>query len=377
MRSTFIYIILSLTVILGCKNSERSDTSSEEAETADRGKIVVSRDQFLQSDMRLGSMSTREFTNTVQTSGVVDVPPQYKASITAKMGGFIKETALLEGDRVKKGQFLVSVENPEFIQLQQSYLEIRERLAYLENEFDRQKTLFQEKIISEKSYLQAESNYKSALATYTGLKKQLQILNISTSAVENGVFTSTARIYAPIDGNISSINISKGSPVSPDSIILEIIDNSHIHIELSVFEKDVLKVNKGQAIRFKIPESSSEWQDGEVYLVGSALEENRTVTVHAHPSDEELNLLPGMFISAEIIIDSVELPALPNTGVIEVEGEYYILKLESQGETGYEFRQIPVTLTHTGEIYSSFLESKEFGPEDLFLESGGYSLIGE
>ncbi|NNK88708.1 MAG: efflux RND transporter periplasmic adaptor subunit [Flavobacteriaceae bacterium] len=376
MNTLYRSIILLLLLLNSCKNNPDTVEIPDHA-SADPELIFVSLEQFKHSGMELGSLSEYTFDKAIQATGIVDVPPQYKASVTAKMGGFIKETALLEGDRVKKGQFLVSVENPEFIQMQQSYLEIRERLAYLENEYERQKTLFEEKIISEKSYLQAESQYKSAMASCTGLKKQLQILNISTSNVESGVFTSVARIYAPIDGNISRINISKGSPVSPDSVILEIIDNSHIHIELSVFEKDVLKVKKGQAIRFQVPESYSEWQDGEVHLVGSALEENRTVTVHAHPSDEQLTLLPGMFISAEIIFELVELPAFPNTGIIEVEGRHNILKLESQDKTGYMFRQIPVTVTHTSDIYSSFRESMDFSSEDLFLEIGGYNLIGE
>ena len=377
MRSVFILVILSLFVLTACKKKESDNSDQGNSANLNSGLIVISTDQFKQSEMTLGTIKPHVFDNTVQASGLIDVPPQYKASVTAKMGGFIKETSLLEGNRVTKGQFLVSVENPEFVKLQQSYLEIKERLGYLETEFKRQKTLFDEKIISEKSYLKAESDYKSAKATYMGLRKQLQILNISLSQVDQGILSSVSRIYAPIDGNISSINILKGSPVSPDTIIMEIIDNSHIHIELSVFEKDILKIKKGQLIRYKIPESDSEWYSAHVYLVGSALEENRTITVHAHPEDESMSLLPGMFISAEIIVDSIELPALPNTGIIEVDGKHYVLKLQSQEEGQYEFQQIRVSLTNTDKSHGSFSEINDFSHQDQFLLTGGYALIGE
>ncbi|MBT8270829.1 MAG: efflux RND transporter periplasmic adaptor subunit, partial [Bacteroidia bacterium] len=173
MNTLYRSIILLLLLLNSCKNNPDTVEIPDHA-SADPELIFVSHEQFKHSGMELGSLSEYTFDKAIQATGIVDVPPQYKASVTAKMGGFIKETALLEGDRVKKGQFLVSVENPEFIQMQQSYLEIRERLAYLENEYERQKTLFEEKIISEKSYLQAESQYKSAMASCTGLKKQLQ-----------------------------------------------------------------------------------------------------------------------------------------------------------------------------------------------------------
>ena len=106
------------------------------------------------------------------------------------------------------------------------------------------------------------------------------MLHISIAQVEKGNISSTSSIFAPISGSITKINVTKGTYVSPASPILEIIDNTHIHLELSVFEKDIMKIKKGQPIQFQIPEASSDTFDAEVYLVGTSIGENRTIKVH-------------------------------------------------------------------------------------------------
>ena len=378
MKPKYYKILFVILLVFACKEqSANSEAGGQDELDSGPESIFVSHDQFDNSGMQLGKINKQSFPETVQVAGIVDVPPQYKAQVTAKMGGFIKETNLLEGDRVRKGQFLVSIENPEFVDLQQSYLEVKERLEYLKSEYERQKTLFEEKIISEKSYLKAESDFKSAQARMNGQRKQLQLLNIPISNVESGKFTSVARIYAPIQGNISSINVSMGSPVSPETIILEIIDNAHLHIEMSVYEKDVLKIKKGQLIKFKIPESGDIYHEGEVYLVGTTIESNRTITVHGHPRDETLTLLPGMYISAEIVTDSVDKSALAESAIVELDDQAYILRLLNRNDSGYEFEKVAVTVEHHSDNYISFTEASDYKDEDQFLVKGTYDLIGE
>ncbi len=63
---------------------------------------------------------------------MIDVPPENRAVINATMGGYIKTTPLLIGDNVRKGQALVTIENPEFVRLQQEYMEVNEQLTYLQ-----------------------------------------------------------------------------------------------------------------------------------------------------------------------------------------------------------------------------------------------------
>lgn len=363
---------LLLMVSCGNKNSEASSAEEQGEETG----IVVTQDQFDTNDLMIGTLEKRTFPKIVETSGMIDVPPENRATITAFMGGFVKQTSLLVGNRVKEGQLLVVLENQEFVQMQQDYLEIFNQLDFLKAEFERNQTLFEEKIASQKNFLQAKSNYDTAKARYQGLKEQLQMLNISPSAVEQGKISSQAAIYAPITGSITKMNVAKGSYVSPATEILEIVNNDHIHLELTVFEKDILKVKKGQKILFKIPEASETSFNAEVYLVGTSIDsDKRTIKVHGHlEHEEDTNFLPGMFVDAMIMTDTVQTWALPEEAVIESEGNHYVLKLIKK-EDGYTFERIPVAQGNSYDGYSEII-SEQLTESDEFLIKGVFDLIG-
>jgi cobalt-zinc-cadmium efflux system membrane fusion protein len=300
-----------------CGNSSSENEKNTVIEESTHDTIEVTNTQFEHADMVIGTLETKNFPESIETTGLIDVPPQNRAIVSAIMGGYIKNTPLLIGDMVKKGQAVATIENPEFIDMQQKYLELKEQLTYLQSEYNRQKTLFAENITSQKNYLKAESKFNTAKAGYTGLRKRLNMLNISPSQVENGNITSVVTLYAPISGSVTEMNATKGLYVSPATKILEIIDNDHIHIELSVFEKDIMNVKKDQVIRFSIPEASSEIYDASVHLVGTAITANRTIKVHGHlEEDEKHNFLTGMFVDAKIVTSNSEMTSLPDTAIV-------------------------------------------------------------
>ncbi|MCA0152284.1 efflux RND transporter periplasmic adaptor subunit [Winogradskyella vincentii] len=367
-------IIISLVFLLSisCGNKETEASTTSDIDT----RIKISKDQFEANKMTFTQIEMKPFPIKIKVNGMIDVPPENKAIVNSPMGGYITKTPLLEGDMVKKGAFLVALENPEFVTLQQQYMEVKAQLNYLRAEFNRHKTMRDENIISEKSFIKAESDYNSIKAKYNGLRKQLQMLNISISAVESGNITSTVNLYAPISGGITKVNVNKGSYVSPASSILEIVNNEHIHLELSVFEKDILNINKGQKINFRIPETSNQSYEAEVYLVGTTIDENRTIKVHGHPTDESVRFLTGMFVNAEIITDSQLNKALPSDAVIEENGSHFVLVLDEETKTDYYFNKIMVDIGNTDDGYTSIDESTNLNEENKILNNGAFSLIG-
>ena len=371
-KITLIAVIFSL---FSCGNNETpSEIATPTAEMDDI--IFVSKAQFENNMMTLGSLIEKSFPVTVQTTGMIDVPPENRAVVNATMGGYIKTTPLLVGDKVRKGQSLVTIENPDFVTLQQEYMEVNEQLTYLKSEFDRQQKMQAENITSQKSFLQAESAFKSAKAKHNGLKKHLQLLNISPANVAAGNISSVVTIYAPISGTITKVNVTRGTYVSPATAILEIVDNDHIHLELSVFEKDIMKLQKGQKIKFKIPESSSETYEAEVHLIGTAIESNRTIKVHGHIENEKgENFLVGMFVDAQIIIESAFAKALPETAIIKLEEKFYVLKLVRENEKGYFFDQVAIEIGNTYNGYTSLQDNKEINDNDKLLTNGAFNLI--
>ena len=320
----YIYILLLSLVFVACGNSEKNNDPIIE-EQVNTNKIVITKQQFESEKMQLGTLTEQVFNQTVKVNGMIDVPPQNKASVSTFIGGYITKTPLLIGDKVKRGQLVVTLENTEFIEIQQHYLEVAEQLNYLKSEFIRQQTLYNEKITSQKNYLKAESTYKSALALYNGLRKKLTMMNINPMSVEQGKLTSTINLYAPIDGYVTKVNVSNGTYVSSANEIIEIINTNHIHLELSVFEKDILKIKKDQPINFKVPESTNKIYDADVHLVGTSIDEtSRTIKVHGHIHDDANTIfIMGMFVEAEIITDTQKSLALPKDAIAKIENNYY------------------------------------------------------
>ncbi|MEO8933405.1 MAG: efflux RND transporter periplasmic adaptor subunit, partial [Xanthomarina sp.] len=319
------YILLFSLVLVACGNSEKN-IESVEANHAVSNEVDITKQQFEGENMAFGFLSEEKFNQTVKTNGMIDVPPHNKSNVTSFIGGYITKTPLLIGDQVKKGQLLVTMENPEFVEIQQNYLEISEQLNYLKSEFDRQKTLYDENITSQKNFLKAESTYKSSLAQHNGLRKKLQMMHINPSSVEQGNISSTINLYASISGYVTKVNVSHGTYVSPSDIVMEIVDTDHLHLELSVFEKDILKIKKGQEILFTIPEASDSIFNAEVHLVGTTIDEkSRRVKIHGHINDGQSQFIVGMFTEADIVINSLKSMAVPKEAVVEVEDHSFVL----------------------------------------------------
>ena len=363
-----IYILLFSLVLVACGNSEKTTELVPETETHN-DDITITKAQFEGEKMAFGTLAEYDFNETVKVNGMIDVPPKNKSSISTFTGGYITKTPLLVGDRVKKGQLLVTLENPEFVELQQNYLEVSEQLNYLKSEFNRQKTLFDEKITSEKNYLKAESAYKSNLAHYNGLRKKLQMLNLNPSSVEQGRIASTINLYAPISGHVTKVNVSNGTYVSPSDVIMEIVDIDHIHLELLVFEKDIMQIKKDQKIEFTIPEASDKTFEAEVHLVGTTIDEQtRRVKVHGHVDNDKENFIVGMFVDADIIIESKKGFGLPKEALIEVDNEFFVLILDEENTDEFRFETFKLELGKQTEAYVEILNSEALKDKQIVIK---------
>ncbi len=362
--------------LASCKKNEEKQAITETKKTThSETEITVTKAQFESAKMVLGTISKQAFPTIIRVTGMVDAPPQSKAVITSYYAGNVKKSDLLIGDEIRKGQALVTIANPKFVDMQQEFLEIYEQLDYLKTEYERQKTLFDEKITSQKSYLKSKSNYNRQKARYNGLRKKLQMLNMNPTSVIQGKIASTITLFSPINGYVTKVNVSKGTYISPQDIVLEIVNTDHVHIELTAFEKDIMNIKKGQKINFKIPEASNETFEAEVHLVGTSIDETtRTVKIHGHLHDEKKNKFAiGMFIDAEIETTNKTTFSLPEDAIIEKDDEFVVLVLESENND-YIFNAIEVKI---GKKYNGFVEilSDNLKPTDKILTKGGFSLI--
>jgi RND family efflux transporter MFP subunit len=369
MKKSLYIIALSL-VLFSCKESK-----TEEVEQKDNGLTTVTSAQFKSSGMEIATPTEQDFDVTVKASGKIDVPPQNRAKVNTFMGGYVKSTTLLVGNKVTKGQALLTLQNTEFLDIQKDYMEVAEQLNFLKSEYERQKTLYDEKITSQKNYLKAESEYRRAKAMHQSLRTKLVLLNINPRNVEKGILTSTITIFSPITGDIVIMNANVGMYVAPSDVILEIVDTDHLHLELAVFEKDILNVKIGQKIHFKVPEASKDVFNAEVHLVGKSIEGNdRTINIHGHLDDAiKQKLLTGMFVEAEIIIDSKKGLAIPSEALVTENNKNFVLLLDNE-KNGYSFKKVSVTVGEKSEKFVEILPNTVINASSRILTKGVFDL---
>lgn len=367
-----LFAILSLSALLfSCK-----ETKTEDNPVIDTDLITVTSTQFQSAQMEIATPVEQDFDVTVKATGKIDVPPQNRAQITSFMGGYIKSTKLLVGDKVAKGQALLTLENTEFLDIQKEYLEVAEQINYLKSEYVRQKTLFDEKITSQKNYLKAESDYRRAKGMYQTLKEKLKLLNINPARVEQGKLSSVVTIYAPISGDIVIMNANLGMHVNPSDMILEIIQTDHLHLELSVFEKDILKIKKEQNILFTVPEASKDVFHAKVHLVGKSIEGNdRTINIHGHLDDNiKQQLLTGMFVEANIIVATKKGLAIPKDALLTDNGKNYVLLLSEFKNNTYAFKKVLVTIGAASENYVELIPDSQVNEKAKILIKGVFDV---
>jgi cobalt-zinc-cadmium efflux system membrane fusion protein len=371
MKKIF-YISLFLLFFCSCKETINEDVTPQKSDT-----IIVTNDQFKTMNMKIGVLEEQNFDVDIQTTGKIDVPPQNRAKITTFVGGYVKSTTLLVGNKVTKGQALITLESTDFIDIQKEYLESVEQMSYLKSEYDRQLTLYNEKITSQKNYLKAESDYKKNKAIYQSLRSKLALLKINIKQVEKGVFTSKITLYSPISGDIVVMNANVGMYVSPSDVILEIVETSHLHLELNVFEKDILNVKEGQKIKFSATEASKEVFEASVHLVGKSIEGNdRTINVHGHLAENiKQRLLTGMFVEAAIITNSKKGFAV-NKEAISTKGQKnFVLLLVSNSNDNFFFKKVAVQKGASNENFVEIIPNKEINSNSKLLLSGVFDLI--
>jgi cobalt-zinc-cadmium efflux system membrane fusion protein len=385
-------ISLSLLVALSC-SKKGEETVAEEHHDEEETVVELTEAQLKTADVVLGPIENKQISGTIRVNGKLDVPPQQLISISAPLGGFLKSTSLLEGSRVKKGQLIATIENLDFIQIQQDYIEAKSQFDLAKADYDRQQELAKDNVNSQKTLQQAQSTFKTWQAKSIALEEKLRVLNIKAADVESGSIKSTINLYSPIDGYVTEVSVNIGKFANPTDVLFEIVDTEHLHAELIVFEKDVPKLKIGQKVRFMLANETMD-RMATIYLIGRQIGENRTVQIHCHIDKEDKELLPGMYLSALVETGGAMVPALPNEALIDYQGKKYVFMLmeenheeadhkegekeaaEDHHDEGTHFELVEVQVGHSELGYTEILSSDSLNNAQIVVK-GGYALLSK
>ena len=387
-------ILAACCIFISCGTKPSAPIAAVEEHRDEASIVEFTQAQFTRSGIEFGKVEMKNLSSTIAVNGMLDVPPQKMVSVSALMGGFIKSTNLLQGMKVKKGQLIVSIQNPDFIQIQTQYLEAIQKLKFMGLEYKRQEELSKENVSSAKTFQQVTADFNSLQAVVGGLEEKLKILNIDPSTLSKSNIRSVVNIYSPIKGYVTTVNVNIGSFVNPQDVICKIVDTDHLHAELTVFEKDISKIKIGQKIQFILVNEGNKERKASVYLINHEISPERTVRVHAHIEKEDPNLMPNMYLKALIEVgENNKTTTLPDQAIVNADGKSYIfIKNDGHGHEHKEekhadsaasnevhtFKAIEVTKGITQNGYTEVLLPEGFDMEHTeVVTKGAYDLLSK
>jgi cobalt-zinc-cadmium efflux system membrane fusion protein len=143
--------------------------------------------------------------------------------------------------------------------------------------------------------------------------------------------------------------VNTGKYVQPAETLFELIDPDDIHVALTLFEKDIPTINKGDIVKVSLMQAPNKQYDAEVILINRNIDDDRTAMAHCHFLNHPANILPGMFVEAVISSNNKKSFVIPEEAIVQTGNKKYIYITVGENK----FKMIEVA---TGQISQGFIE---------------------
>lgn len=372
----FLGVIVSLS---SCTMFNEPVAEVLEVEVLPEDIVELRDDQIKLAGIQTGSVEMRSVSNTLKVNGIISVAPQNQATVCMPLGGFIKSTSLLPGNAVNKGQTLAVMENQDFVDIQQNYLEAKNKLVFAEAEYKRHTDLYKDDVYSEKNVQQVTVDYKNLKALVKSLEQKLYLIGINPDRLTEDNISNTVNLVSPIKGFLKAVNVNIGKYVSPTDVLFEIVNSDKLFLELTLFEKDAEKVVAGQKIKFFV-NNGDDVHEAVITQTGKVVSEDKTFIVYASVVSACKNVLPGMYVNALIEESDKKVTALPSEAVVSFDDKDYIFVFEKNKEeagkamTEYKIFQVKKGVSSSGYTEITLPEGFDFNAAKVVIK-GAYNLL--
>jgi len=354
-------------MLFSCKNKPAETVEPES------GLIEITKAQFQSENMEFGEPAISVFSDLVHFTGSIVPSVNGQAQISLPVQGLISRIHCKPGQLVSRGALLFDISGNELVDMQKDFAESAAIVKRLKSDYDRVKELADENIGAQKELVLAESAYNAEKAKLNALALKLQNLGLDAAKIEAGNFSSSYTLKAPISGYVNQINTTIGQYVGPQQIIAEIIDTESMQLKLSVFEKDIQKIETGQKVEFQTTGSGTGKYAAKLISVGKTINEN-TMSIDCLAEIENLKnagLVGGQFIEGEIIVASDSVFSLPQAAIVSAESQTFVLAFEKETDDVIYLKKTEVK---TGRKNGDSVELTELPNSKKILVKGGYNI---
>ncbi len=389
-------IFLSLALFAASCGSPATVTEEEEHEESESFFVSITQPQMKTADIIIGTVEMKNLKTSIKANGTLTVPNQNKALVTSVSNGVIKTLLVQPGTYVKQGQTIATIINPDAAQIQQQLQATNAQIKLSELEYARQKELVSGNAAPLKNVQRVEAELATLRSTKNSLQKQLAALGISATQVNRGNIVTTIAVRAPISGTISEVSAQIGSNVDASTPIAQIVNNSRLHLDLFVYEKDLPRLSANQTIHFTLTNNPGKEYDADIYSIGTAFaNETKTIPVHAVVKGDKTGLIEGMNITAVISIGSAVVSAVPSSAIVSSGGQDFIFIVTDKkpeehakgeetksekpkaSESDLYFERVPVQKGVSDIGYTEIIPVKELPENAKIVTKGAFFILAK
>jgi cobalt-zinc-cadmium efflux system membrane fusion protein len=364
------YIITAcIFTCFACNNNKKNEVATEANNTIENSVTLTAKQQ-VSIGIEVVKLSKKSMATILRVNGKIDVPPQNMISVCMPLGGFLKSTKLLPGMHIAKGEVIAVMEDQQYIQLQQDYILAKTKLAFLENEWQRQRELNKTKTTSDKVLQQTEIDYKSQKIMMNALAEKLKLINVNPDKLTESNISRNVNIYATIDGFVTKVNVNIGKYVAATDVMFELVNPNDIHLNLKVFEKDIPSLFIGQKVTCFTNHQSQKKYACEIILIGKDINTDRNTDVHCHFETYDKTLIPGTYMNAEIEVTSDNAFVLSEEAIVEYQSKRYVFIKDVN--TAYKMIEVTTGTTEKGLV--EIINADTIKEKEIVIK-GAYSLL--
>lgn len=310
----------------------------------------------------VASVQARVLSRSLPVSG--SMLPVIQATVKSKVSGEVEQVTVREGQDVRQGDVIARIDtrnlqaqyDREMAAVEKARADLT--LALLNR--DKNRSLLEQRYISQNTYEATESAYAGNVANLKLAEAQARLAKINLD---------DAVIRAPFAGTIARRLVQPGEKVSADSSIVTLVDLRQMLLEAAIPTADIPSVQVGQKVRFAVGGFGQREFRGEVQRINPVTTDgSRAITVYVAVANADRALKGGMFAQGELTLQATDpVLAIPQPAVREEAGETFVYTLESGKITRKAVKLGPVV---KGDAFAEVREGLVAGEQVIVADIG-------
>ena len=368
-NKTLLALLSMSLLIVSCK--QKNDEAEPIAEPATIASQVQLTDSQLKSaELETVKLVSKNVSQIMKLSGTVEVMPQQAITVSSPMAGFVRQIKWMPGMDVVKGQLLVRMEDQEFIRIQQEYLDVKNTLKYAKIDYERQLQLSKNQAASDKILQAAEEKVMSNQILLKSLSEKLKLININPATLSPESISSYVSVLSPVSGTITNVDVNTGKYVNAGDNMIQIVDKSGLRLVLKAFEKDLPGLSKGLKLVAYSNTNPSEKMRGKIEYIVKNVSEDGYAKIICIFENSSKNIVPGMYMNAEVESENAQKWILPDEAIVRFEGKEFVFI--DKGNKSYDFHEVKTGWKENG--WTEIVDHESLESSSI-VSKGAYTLL--